>query len=84
MLTSIVSEEPLLILTLNYVMDNRLRRGVSVDEASREHQRVLQVGALHVLRLDRRHVARAQHPRVVREADDLQRILGELRRDESL
>ena len=56
---------------------DRLGVGVPAQVPRREHQRVLEVGALHPLRLDVGELHRREPPGGQVEADDLQRVLPE-------
>ena len=64
-------------LAVGHDHDDRLGVGVTPQVAPGEHERVLEVGALHPLRLRLGQLHRRQPARGQVEADDLQRVLAE-------
>src|SRR5258707_13576950 len=61
---------------------NRIVLGSAVEEATGEHQRVMQVSALHHVPAEPSQIRLPEFPRVVGESDDLQRVLREPRPDQ--
>ena len=65
-------------LAVGHDQDDRLVLRVPVDVAAGQHQRVVQVGALHHVPAQPGQLGLAQFARVVGEADDLDGVLREL------